>query len=196
MAEYKERGALRSGQRFAELNKAHCRTEAELLNRHHKLEALKAGPFHNRLKLSTGLGDIDQTIVRYSTRHPDIYGDLRQVFLNLFKNSGETERSGYEVSVTFNAVLTNSDSTSFSIFYGQDYSSTSDHGVGGRLRGSERPILIRSPRDVQNIPTVFNYEDIIHQNRAAFQSSNVRIHRIINIIYLIYRFVQGGARSH
>jgi len=193
MADYQERGATRSGRRFAELNSAYCRSEAALLNRHHKLEALKAGPFQNTFKLSSGIGDIDQTILRYSTRHPDILGDLRREFINLFKASGESARSGYEVAVTFNAVLTNSDSSSFSIYYGQDYSSTSDHGVGARLRGSRGPILVQSVRDVQNVPTVFDYEAVMHENRLAFQSSNVRIHRIINIVYLIYRFVQGGS---
>lgn len=191
---YKERGALRSGKRFAALNKPYPSTEAELLRRHQKLLEPKAGPFTRRFRIGNNLGDITQTVIRYSPSFLNIATDLRNSFHVLFREAGgEDPRAGFEVSVTFNAILTNQDGTSFSVFYGQDYKPTSDHGVSERLKGTDNSVLVQYLRDIKNIPTSFDLQKVIESSRMAFLSSNVRIHKIINIVYLIYRFVQGKA---
>ena len=189
---YKERGALRSGRRFAALNKPYPSTEAELLKRHQKLLEPKAGPFTQRFRIGNNLGDITQTVIRYSPTYPNIATDLRNCFHILFREAGgEDPRAGFEVSVTFNAILTNQDGTSFSIFYGQDYKPTSDHGVSSKLKGVENAVLVQTLGDLKNVPTSFDLQEVINSSRMACLSSNVRVHKIINIVYLIYRFVQG-----
>ena len=190
---YQERGQLRSGKRFAALNKPYPSTEAELMRRHQKLLQLRAGPFTRRFRVGNNLGDITQTVLRYSVHNPNIAADIKHSFHELFREAGgEDPRAGFEVAVTFNAILSNQDSTSFSIFYGQDYKATSDHGVANdRLKGMEKALFVHTVRDIAKIPTSFDLQNVIVANRVAFESSNVRIHKIINIVYLIYRFVQG-----
>jgi len=190
---YQERGQTRSGLQFAALNRGYPTTERELLNRHRSLLQPYAGPSTRRFHLSTGAGDLLQTTVRYSPSYPAIRGHLRTVFSDLFREHLEARNAGFEVVITFNVILTNTERTSFSVYYGQDYRATSSHGVHPALRGeSGRPTLVQTLRDVDNIPVTFDFEQVLRNLRGAFTSSNVTVHRVLNVVYLIYRFVQGG----
>ena len=64
-------------------------------------------------------------------------------------------------------------------------------GHSARLLQPEKALFVHTVRDIAKIPTSFDLQNVIAANRVAFESSNVRIHKIINIVYLIYRFVQG-----
>lgn len=189
---YQERGQTRSGVQFARLNRGYPATERELLQRHRSLLQPYAGPSTRRFHLSSGAGDLLQSTVRYSPTYPSIRGHLRTVFAGLFREHLEAPNAGFEVVVTFNVVLSNSAGTSFSVYYGQDYRATSSHGIHPGLRGARgEPTLIRNLRDVENVPIVFDLDEVIRGLSAAFTSSDVVVHRILNIVYLIYRFVQG-----
>lgn len=41
--------------------------------------------------------------------------------------------------------------------------------------------------DVSQIPTSFDFDEIKHARRHAFDNSNVHIHQFVNVNYLIYR---------
>ena len=36
---------------------------------------------------------------------------------------------------------------------------------------------------------MFNFEELAHAHRYAFQHSGVRIARFLNVVYLVYRFI-------
>lgn len=40
------------------------------------------------------------------------------------------------------------------------------------------------------MPTSFDFDQLIHAHRHAFENSSVYVHRFVNIVYLIYRFVE------
>jgi len=190
--EYQERGQTRSGRRFGELNRGYPRSERELLQRHRSLLEPFAGPSTRRFHLASGAGDLLQTTVRYSPSYQGVRGHLRSVFSGLFREHVEARNAGFEVVVTFNVILTNAERTTFSVYYGQDYRATSSHGVHPALGdGSGQPTLVQTLRDVENIPIQFDLDRVVRNLRAAFTSSDVVVHRVLNLVYLIYRFVQG-----
>ena len=88
---------------------------------------------------------------------------------------------------TFNAVLSNHESTTFSIFYGHDYRNESATGAHDNLSYGD-PVLVSNLDDVDRIPTQFDFETLARQQRAAFENSDVRVVRFINVVYLIYQF--------
>lgn len=191
--DFDERGQLRSGRRFAALNRAYHGSERELLSHHRALLQPFAGPSTRRFRLSTGGGDLSQTTVRYSPGYGAIGSHLRSVFVELFREHVEAPDAGFEVVVTFNVILTNADKTSFSVYYGQDYRATAYHGVHQGLRGAGGSVtLVQTLRDVDRVPTAFDLEQVARNHAESFSSSNVRIHRVLNIVYLIYRFSQSG----
>ena len=185
-----ERGTLRSGKRFAVRNRPFYSTLRELLQHHPRLLSTVPAVSTEVLRIGNGRqGNLLQTTVRFRSDHSSIYHDLRQVFLELFREHTENSTDGFEVVTVFNAVLTNSDRTSFSIFYGHDYSSDNSTGAATELRHSRGPVLVRSLADVKSVPTTFNLEEVVLEHRLAFEHSNVVIDRILNVVYLIRRLL-------
>ena len=185
---YVERGFLRSGARFSARNNPYYSSVQELLSHHRRL-------LENEPAVTTRIGRVGefnsgsllQTTIRFRSGYQDIRSRLRLEFLDLFREHTEGPSDGFEVVVTFNAILTNQDSTSFSIFFGHDFRAGNHTGAAPQLRYGDT-ILIRTLADLHLIPTSFNFEEIIHSHRAAFLSSNVRLHQILNVVYLVYRY--------
>jgi hypothetical protein len=115
------------------------------------------------------------------------------VFFNLFREHTPGADTGFEVVVTFNAILTSSaEQNTYSLFYGHDHRADNLSGAAPELKyGSTTGVRFLS--DVDNIPTSFDQEALIASHRRAFESSNVRVHQFVNIVYLIYRFVDTNS---
>lgn len=136
-------------------------------------------------------GTLLQTTVRFPMGSRLVAPTLRRVFFDLFREQSESSGSGFEVVVTFNAVLTNSTETTFSLFYGHDHRGSNVAGAAPELRYGQT-VIVRSLLDLDSIPTSFNADELLASHRHAFQDSNVHVHSFVNVVYLIYRFVDVG----
>lgn len=191
---YVERGSLRSGARFAARNNPYYTSVRELLNHHPRLleeEPAVASRIARVGELQTG--SLLQTTIRFRAGYPDIRGRLRLEFLDLFREHTEGPNDGFEVVVTFNAILANHDSTTFSLFYGHDFRAGNLSGAAPQLRYGST-IFVRTLADVHLIPTTFNFEQVIQSHRHAFDNSDVKVHQILNVVYLVYRYFEERPR--
>lgn len=187
-----ERGQTRSGARFAARNLAYYTSIRELLRHHQRLLSVEPAVTTQYAHVGRSRGTLLQTTVRFRADSQHIRRDLRQVFLDLFRQHTDGGSGGFEVVTTFNVILSNSTSTTFSLFYGHDYRSTGQEARGAReglVYGSSTTVT--SPDDVDRLPTSFDFERLVHEHRNAFDSSDVRVVRFINVVYLIYQFRHG-----
>ena len=184
LAELNERGQTRSGVRFAARNLPHFSTLRELLAHHQRL--LVIGPVVSTRYAKVGKGTVLQTCIRFRSDHPDIRGALNRVLAELFREI-DSQREGFEVTITFNAILSNRDSTSFSLFYGQDYGEQSQGGSHSRL-GFSGPVRVRNLLHLRRVQTEFDLEDLIRRYSLAFDSSDVVVVKLINVVYLIHQY--------
>jgi len=179
---YEERGQTRSGARFAARNLPYFSSIRQLLSHHQRL--LEPGPVVSTRYVHVGKGSLLQTCIRFRSDHSDIRGALSRILTELLQELN-TENEGLEISVTFNAVLSNRDSTSFSLFFGQSYGPDSPHS---RLGLSERPVVVRNLLHVRRVPTEFNLEDLVRRFSAAFDSSDLVVAKILNVVYLVHQY--------
>jgi hypothetical protein len=201
-----ERGSLRSGARFAARNRPHYSSYRELISHHSRLLENEPAITHRVARIADSRsGNLIQTTVRFRFDSPLIYSTLREVFNELFREHEESSTEGFEVVVTFNAVLTDQESSTFSLFYGQDHRASNDSGAAPELSYGST-LVVRSMLDVGQIPTSFDSETLVRSHRSAFAHSNVSVHSFVNVIFLIYRYVRsdktsrpsarGGGRHH
>lgn len=76
---------------------------------------------------------------------------------------------------------------SFSVYYGLDYNPENNTGGAHPSLVYGDRLTIQSLADVSLIPTEFDFEQICHSRRHAFDESNVHMHQIVNVNYIIYR---------
>jgi len=192
-----ERGELRSGGRFAARNQPYYTSAKELMSHHKRLLSTEPAVAHRLTAIATGRrgssGTLSQTTVRFRVDSPVIKSTLKEIFASLFQTVSESRSEGFEVVVTFNAVLCNQDASSFSLFYGVDHRATNESGVAPELKYGDTGI-VRSVADVDKLPVFFDVEGLLRSHRNAFQSSNLRIHSFVNIVYLIYHYVDTQSR--
>jgi hypothetical protein len=185
-----ERGALRSGQRYAARNNPYYNSVQELLSHHERL-LLQEPAVTTRVTRIAGLsvGSLSQTTVRFRFDSPFIRTTLRRVFFELFREHTLGSDTGFEVVTTFNAILTDDTKKTFSLFYGHDHRAQNVAGAAPELQFGGTTI-VRVLADVDSIPITFDQQTLVDNHRVAFQeSSNVKIHSFVNIVYLIYRYV-------
>ncbi len=184
--ENQERGQLRGGGRFAARNAPYYSSLRELLSRHQRL--LDLGPAVATRYASVGGGTLLQTTVRFRTDHQSIGRELLRIFSDLFRQHPHQDSgAGFEVAITFNAVLASRDNNSFSVFFGQDYRHSSESGTHSDLTFG-RPIRVDNLLQVHRIPHEFDFEQLLATHRNAFESSDVYVYKFLNIVYLIYQY--------
>jgi len=185
-----ERGTLRSGHRFAARNKPFYTSFNELKAHHSRLFHPTPAVTSEVLRIGDGRhGNLLQTTIRFRIDSKVILQTLRNVFLELFREHHENAKDGFEIVTVFNAVLSDANRTSFSVFYGHDYAYENASGGASELKYSEEPVTVRSLLDVKNIPITFDFEQLLQARRFAFDDSGVTIERFINIVYLIRRLI-------
>lgn len=185
---YAERGATRSGRRFAQANVGHFGSLKELLARHQRLLEPFTAPSTRYFSIGRHQGSLMQTTIRFSSSYKSVKEKLLFAFVELFRQHAEDSDSGFEVVVTFNAVLSNPENTSFSVFYGHDYRAGNLLGASPELRHGEAHI-VRTIGDVSALPTTFDFEELARAHRYSFDNSGVRVAKFLNIVYLVYRFI-------
>ena len=165
----------------------------ELLAHHQRL--LEPGPVVNSRYVKVGRGAVLQTCIRFRSDYSNIRSGLTRVLAELLREVDTTDE-GLEVTVTFNAVLSNRDYTSFSLFYGQDYGEQSEQGSHSRL-GHSRSVVVRNLLQIRRVPTEFDLEELAQRYSLAFESSDVVVAKLINIVYLVhhYRSHHGGSQG-
>jgi len=184
--EFQERGQTRSGARFAARNLPYFSSIAQLLSHHQRL--LEPGPVVSTRYVHVGRGSVLQTCIRYRSDYSDIRGSLTRILTDLLQELNFDDE-GFEISITFNAILSNRDSTSFSLFFGQNYGQGSPQS---RLGLAERPVVVRNPLHIRRVPTEFNLEDLVQRYSLAFDSSDLVVARILNVVYLVHQYRAGG----
>jgi hypothetical protein len=186
-----ERGTLRSGERFAARNYSYYPSVEELLSHHQRLLAEEPAVSTRSTRIAgLSVGSLLQTTVRFRFDSTTIRSTLRRIFFDLFREHTLGGESGFEVVVTFNAVLSHSAGPSFSLFYGHDHRASNIAGAAPELKFGTTT-LVKLLSDVDNIPTEFDQATLLRSHQRAFESSSVSIHSFVNIVYLIYRYVDA-----
>lgn len=188
---------MRSGRRFAARNNPYYSSLGELLKHHKRLFEEKPAVTTRvcyiggrRKSDSNRATSLMQTTVRYRTDFPKIEEHLRDVFVGLFREYTEQSAGGFEVVVTFNAILSDAHKTSFSLFYGHDHRAYNFSGAAPQLRYSERATVVRSLQEVDKIPTSFDFETLLRQHANSFADSGISVYKFVSVVYLIYRFLE------
>ncbi len=184
-----DRGLLRSGARYAARNNPHYSSLSELLSHHRRLLDPAPAVTTRGVRIA-GLnsGSLLQTTVRLPFGSAAAEQTLRDLFVDLLREHSESADSGFEVVVTFNAVLTNATETTFSLFYGQDHRASNVAGAAPELRYGTT-FRVRSLLDVGSVPSSFDADELVRAHRHAFENSNVHIYAFLNVVYLVYRFI-------
>jgi len=190
---YQERGQTRSGRRFAQANVGHYRSVAELLQHHRRLLELESPLSVRYFRVGRDQGSLMQATLRFSVHHQNVRQSLLVHFASLFREHAEGAHTGFEVLVTFNAVLGTREGNSFSVFYGHDYRASNLLGASPELRYGD-PYIVRTLADVARLPVRFDFEALANAHRHSFAQSGVRVERFLNIVYLVYRFVPPARR--
>ena len=185
-----EKGYTRSGRRFAQGNVGHYPTIRHLLAHHPRLLQREEAISNRLFRLGANQGILSQTTLRFSVDHDNIREALLEYFARLFAEHNEGREDGFEVTVTFNAVLSNAEGTSFSVFYGHDYRADNVPGAAPELRYETS--IVRTIGDVARLPVTFDFERLVEAHRHAFEDSEVHVARFLNIVYLVYRFASRG----
>lgn len=95
-------------------NKAYAKSLKELLRRHKRLTAQRVSISTRESRVPrVPYGTLLQTVVRMHVAVKNKITILRELFFDLFREHSESSREGYEVVVTFNAILENTVSLIF-----------------------------------------------------------------------------------
>lgn len=184
-----ERSQLRSGARYNARNRPYYSSVSDLLSHHQRLLISEPALTTRSVRIAgLNVGSLLQTTARFTIDSTIIRPTLRNIFFDLFREHTESSNSGFEVVITFNAILTNSSESTFSLFYGHDHRASNIAGAAPELSYGET-VVVRTLLDIESVPTVFSQDELRRSHRHAFENSNVHVHSFINIVYLIYRFI-------
>lgn len=184
-----ERSQLRSGARYNARNRPYYSSVSDLLSHHRRLLISEPALTTRSVRIAgLNVGSLLQTTARFTIDSTIIRPTLRNIFFDLFREHTESSNSGFEVVITFNAILTNSSESTFSLFYGHDHRASNIAGAAPELSYGET-VVVRTLLDIESVPTVFSQDELRRSHRHAFENSNVHVHSFINIVYLIYRFI-------
>jgi hypothetical protein len=130
--------------------------------------------------------------LRVPALYNDYYGALLEGFVALYELYTE---SAFGVSITANVILQGGKDKTFSIFYGQDFSKLSeDDTYAAAAAAATRTrrdfsiaaaVKVSDLSDVSKIRTDFTRADFSSVFFTYFENSDVRVHGISNIVYIM-----------
>jgi hypothetical protein len=91
----------------------------------------------------------------------------------------------FDIVITGNLILRSGPTGKFDVWFGQDFSAATEASelrVGTVYR-------VRNLDDVRNVPGSFDLETFAEAARNKFPRSNVVVHSVINLVYIIRTFV-------
>ena len=107
--------------------------------------------------------------------------ELGIAFSELYRTYGP----GYfDVVVTGNAILVGNTRRRYYLFFGQDFSGFKQREV--TLRKAK---VVASLGDALNLRTIFTVEEFAEQFRRGFPNSDVSVHSLVNVVYLVRRYM-------
>lgn len=190
--------STRSGRQYIPANRPFFASKQQLLSCHRRLTSQIPAIETRTYVVAGSKYTLSETTARF--HHSSSSKFIRQVLkkaINVLRAdlgasaqlppSSSSSKLQLEVNVTFNAILHNPDLDSWSIFYGLDYASKNSTGIRKELAYGDT-IIINQPKDVGSIPTSFDMSDVLEKCRFGFSDSNVYVHSILNIVYLMYKF--------
>lgn len=180
--------ATRSGARYRSANRPFYQNLQELRRHHQRLFTEDPAFSQSQVFIGGRNRTLLQATVRFPINSVRIETSLLEIFGELFQTHGQAD-SGFEVIITFNAVLYSQETNTFSVFFGHDYRLGTTTGAAAQITEADT-YYIRHLDEVRHLPTEINVADLMHTYRNAFDDSGVSIHSFINIIYLIYQYVE------
>lgn len=181
----------RSGVRYQIANRAFYPSLRELRQHHQRLYTDDPAFSQSQVFIGGRNRTLLQATVRFPINSARIESSLLDVFGELFQTHGQSG-SGFEVIITFNAVLYSQETNTYSVFFGHDYRLGTTTGAAQQVTEPDT-YYIRHLDEVRHIPTDINVANLMHTYRNAFDDSGVSIHSFINIIYLIYQYVETAS---
>ena len=198
--------STRSGRKYIPYNKPFFSSKHQLLSCHRRLTSQIPAIETRTYFVANSKFSLSETTARF--HHSNEPKFIRQVLkraINTLKggdlgvsaplqsssssSSSSSLKWHFEVNVTFNAILHNPDLDSWSVFYGLDYATNNHTGIKKELSYGDT-IVINQPKDIAKIPTSFDMTDVVKKCRFGFSNSNVYVHSILNIVYLMYKLQQ------
>jgi hypothetical protein len=107
---------------------------------------------------------------------------LRRAILLLQSSYGKVS---FDIVITANLILRTGPDGKYDVWFGQDFSSATEASelrVGTVYR-------VRDLFDVKDVPGEFNLETFVEAARRKFPGSNVLVHSVINLVYIVRTFV-------
>lgn len=184
----------RSGARFRSANRPFYQSLQELRQHHNRLFTEDPAFSQSQIFIGGRNRTLIQATLRFPVQSTRIRSSLLEVFADLFQTHDSAE-GGFEVIITFNAILFSHETNTYSVFFGHDYRLGTTTGAAQQF-GHPDTYFIRYLDEVHQIPTDINVADLLHTYRNAFDDSGVSIHSFINIIYLIYQYVETSPRPN
>jgi hypothetical protein len=123
-----------------------------------------------------------EATLRLPFDHPDIMGELVRAFKELVETYG---RGSFDVVVTANVVLKGLGEKTYRVFFGQDYSKASSSGHQADYAMNAE--IVRDMSDVSNLRTDYDQRDFENVFFNYFENSNVYVHSMINLVYIMRR---------
>ena len=170
-------------------NKGYCKSVSELMRHHSRLQQQEPAESTRDVFTFTKRGrrgTLIQTHVRFRADYNNIQQHLISLFTRLFALRGDNN-DPFEVVITFNAILYCQDAGTYSLFYGTDHRENNRMGAACELGHGDTFVVRDLSQVTTRLPMVFDLQNVLHSHRNAFPHSNVRVHQIVNIIYLIYQ---------
>jgi len=188
-----DKGTTRSGVCFSDLNAGYYKLLKQCVAAHKKLFSEEPS-VQTRLIPIVGQerGCLSQTIVRFPINSAQISSTLFDIFSDLFQQHRENDTDGFEVQITFNAILHSEQKNTWHVFYGLHHAQSNERVTERFI--SQNVFVVKSLLDVANIKSSFDAESLLYAHRNSFADTHVRVHSFINVIYLIHRFVSSELR--
>jgi hypothetical protein len=186
------RGTTRSGLVFRKPNLELFDSLKALKRSHKRLFDKKSSYCIRERSIFSSRYKVIEATVRFSAQTSPklILNDLKTVFLEL--KSTSYDNSPFSVIVTGNAIMASEENekTSYSIFYGQDFSPQyfpndviSDYAMS-------KVYKIRTLDDIKLLPLVFTPLDFSNIFEKIHQNTKIKVVDLLNLVYIFRQFVR------
>jgi hypothetical protein len=130
-----------------------------------------------------------EATLRLPFAHGDYRGELLKAFKLLFALYGD---GVFDVVTTANVVLVGTEKETYRVFYGQDFGKESNNRSFALNNVVHH---VKDLSDATRLRTSFNQSHFEKMFFGNFEDSDVRVHSMINVVYIIRRFLGDYANQ-
>jgi hypothetical protein len=131
-----------------------------------------------------------ECVLRIRYGHPNTRMELNRAFRALFATYADDPNPQFDCVVTANAVLRANTRASFSMYYGQDFSSG---GHGDIMMGDV--YQVDSMMDVEHLPIRFDPTDFSDIFNRTFRDTDVSVHSLASVVFKITKLIPNYERD-